>query len=49
MALEFATFRVAMVRLTAAEPVADSTDVEIPRDATIYDTDAFWSTGNQRG
>ena len=30
VALEFATFRGAMVRLTATEPVAASTDVAIP-------------------
>jgi len=29
------------VRLTADEPVADSTDVAIPWDATVYDADAF--------
>jgi hypothetical protein len=46
VALEFSAFRGAMVRLTATEPVADSTDVAIPWDATVYDTDTFWSAGN---
>jgi hypothetical protein len=46
MTIEFEAFRGAMVRLTATEPVAESTDVAIPRDATVYDTDTFWSAGN---
>ena len=46
VALEFAAFRGALVKLTADEPIADSTDVAIPRDAAVYDTDAFWSAGN---
>jgi hypothetical protein len=45
VAIEFAAFRGALVGLTADEPVADSTDVPVPWDATIYDTDAFWSAG----
>jgi hypothetical protein len=45
VALEFAAFRGAMVKLTADKPVADSTDVAIPWDATVYDTDTFWSAG----
>ena len=46
VAIEFAAFQGALVRLTADEPVADSTDVAIPWDATVNDTDAFWSAGN---
>jgi hypothetical protein len=34
-AIEFAAFRGAMVRLTATEPVAASTDVAIPWDAIV--------------
>jgi hypothetical protein len=37
-----------MVMLAAAEPVAASTDVAIPRDAIVYDTNAFWP-GTRRG
>ena len=40
-AIEFAAFRGALVRLTADEPVADSTDVAIPWDEIVYDTHAF--------
>ena len=32
--------------LTADEPVADSTDVAIPWDVIVYNTNAFWSAGN---
>ena len=46
VAIEFAAFRGAMVKVTADEPVADSTDVAIPWEAVLYDTDAFWSAGN---
>jgi hypothetical protein len=46
VAIEFAAFRGAMARLTADEPGADSTDVAIPWDAVVYDTDAYWSAGN---
>jgi hypothetical protein len=46
VAIEFAAFRDAMVRLTATEPVAASTDVAIPWDATVYATETFWSAGN---
>jgi len=46
VALEFAAFRGAMVRLTATEPVAASTDAVIPWDAIVYATDTFWSAGN---
>jgi hypothetical protein len=35
-----------MVRLTASEPVAASTDVAIPWDTIVYDTGTFWSAGN---
>jgi hypothetical protein len=44
-ALEFAAFRGALVKLTADEPVADSTDVAISWGAAVYDTDGFWSAG----
>jgi hypothetical protein len=46
VAIEFAAFRGALVRLTADEPVADSTDIAIPWDAIVYDTDAFWSAAS---
>lgn len=45
VAIESAAFRGALVRITADEPVADSTDVAIPWDDTVYDTDSFWSAG----
>lgn len=45
-AIEFAAFRGAMVRLTATEAVAASTDVAIQWDAIVYATDTFWSAGN---
>jgi hypothetical protein len=35
-----------MVRLTASEPVATSTDTATPWDAIVYDTDGFWSASN---
>jgi hypothetical protein len=47
VAIEFAAFRGALVRLTADEAVAGSTDVAIPWDAAVYDTDTFWSAGNR--
>ncbi len=46
VAIEFAAFRGAMVRLTTSEPVSTSTDTPMPWDATVYDTDGFWSAGN---
>ena len=46
VAIEFAACRGALVRLTADEAVAASTDVAIPWDAAVYDTDTFWSAGN---
>jgi hypothetical protein len=46
VAIEFAAFRGAIVKLTAAEPVADSTGVAVPWDAIVYDTDAFWDSGD---
>jgi len=46
VAIEFAAFRGVLVRLTADEPVANSTDAAIPWDATIYDTNAYWSAGS---
>jgi hypothetical protein len=46
VALEFAAFRGALVKLTSDEPVADGTDVAIPWDDIVYDTDALWSAGN---
>jgi hypothetical protein len=46
VAIEFAAFRGAMVKLTAAEAVTSSVDTAIPWDATVYDTDAFWSAGS---
>jgi hypothetical protein len=46
VAIEFAAFRGAMVKLAADEPVADSTDVAIPWDSIVYDTDSFWSAAN---
>lgn len=46
VALEFAAFRGAMVRLTAAEAVATSADVPITWDAALYDTDGFWLAGD---
>jgi hypothetical protein len=35
-----------MVKLTADEPIADSTDTVIPWDATEFDTEGFWDSGN---
>jgi hypothetical protein len=46
VAIEFAAFRGAMVKLTADEPVVDSTDTIIPWDATEFDTEGFWDAGN---
>jgi hypothetical protein len=45
-ALEYAAFRGALVKLTAYEPVADNTDTVVPWDATEFDTDGFWDSGN---
>ena len=39
----------AMVRLISDKTIADSTDVATPWDATVYDTDGFWSAGNPSG
>jgi hypothetical protein len=46
LAIEFAALRGALIRLTADEPVADSTDVAIHWDAIVCDKDTFWSAGN---
>jgi hypothetical protein len=46
VAIEFTAFRGALVKLTTNEPVADSTDVAMPWDAIVYDTNTFWSAGN---
>jgi hypothetical protein len=46
VAIAFAAFRGALVRLTADEPVADSTDVAIPWNDPVYETDAFWEPGS---
>jgi hypothetical protein len=46
VAIEFAAFRGAMVKLTADEPVADSADTVIPWDAIEFDTEGFWDAGN---
>ena len=45
VAVEFAAFRGALVKLTTDEPVANSTEVAVPWDAAVYDTGAFWSAG----
>ena len=45
MAIEYAAFRGALVKLAADEPLADSTDVAIPWDDIVYDTDSFWAAG----
>jgi hypothetical protein len=46
VAIEFAAFRGAMVKLTADEPITDSTDTVIPWDATEFDAEGFWDAGN---
>ena len=48
VAIEFAAFRGALVRLTATEPVAASTEVAIPWNAIVYATDTFWSANPTR-
>jgi hypothetical protein len=46
VALEYAAFRGAPVKLTADEPITDTTDTVVPWDATEFDTDGFWDGGN---
>ena len=46
VAIEFAAFRGAMVKLATDEPIADSTDMVIPWGATEFDTEGFWDAGN---
>jgi hypothetical protein len=44
--IKFAGFRDTTLTITGYEAVADSTDVVVPWNAVVYDTDAFWSAGN---
>jgi hypothetical protein len=45
MAIEFAAFRGAMLKLTADEPIPDSTDTAVPWDAPEFETEGFWDSG----
>jgi hypothetical protein len=38
-----------MVKLTADEPIADSTETVIPWDATEFDTEGFWDSATRPG
>jgi hypothetical protein len=46
VAIKFAAFRGAVVKQTADEPIAESTDTVIPWVATAFDTEGFWVSGN---